>query len=94
MTSSQGADRRWAVGTAAALAVGTALAYRTTQENSILGNHDRLLIEIMAWWAAWAVAIACLRRTTPRAGLGLVLLGALALRLVAITPVVPLSDDL
>ncbi len=70
------------------------MALRTTQENSILGNHDRLLVEIMLWWAAWAAAIAGLRRTTPRAGLLLVLLGVVALRLVAITPVVPLSDDL
>ena len=84
----------WSLGTTAALAVGTAMAYRTTQENSILGNHDRLLVEIMLWWAAWAVSISCLRRTTPRAGLLLVLLGVVALRLVAITPVVPLSDDL
>jgi len=84
----------WSLGTTAALAVGTAMAYRTTQENSILGNHDRLLVEIMAWWAAWAVSISCLRRTPPRAGLLLVLLGVVALRLVAITPVVPLSDDL
>ena len=84
----------WSTATAGALAVGTAMAYRTTQENSILGNHDRLLLEVMLWWAAWAVSISCLRRTTPRAGLLLVLLGVVALRLVAITPVVPLSDDL
>jgi len=71
-----------------------AMAYRTTQEMSILGNHARLLLQIMVWWAAWAVAITCLRRTTPRVGIGLVLLGVVALRLVAVTPVVPLSDDL
>ena len=80
--------------TGLALAGGTALAWRTTQENSILGNADRLLVEIMAWWLLWAVALAGLRRTPPRTGLGLVLLGAVALRLAAITPVVPLSDDL
>lgn len=84
----------WAYGTAGALAVATAMAYRTTQEMSILGNHDRLLVEIMLWWAAWAVAIACLARTSARTGLLLVLLGTVALRLVALTPVVPLSDDL
>ncbi|MCW2615602.1 MAG: hypothetical protein JWN08_2596 [Frankiales bacterium] len=70
------------------------MAYRTTQEMSILGNHDRLLVEIMVWWLAWAVAIACLGRTSVRTGLGLVLLGTVALRLVALSPVVPLSDDL
>jgi len=85
---------RWTAGTGLAVAVGVALAYRTTQENSILGKHDRLLVEIMLWWLAWAVALVCLRRTTVRTGLVLLVLGALALRLAAITAVVPLSDDL
>ncbi len=39
-------------------------------------------------------ALACLRRTTARSGLLLVLAGTAALRLFALTPVVPLSDDL
>lgn len=86
--------RRWAYGTVLALVLATAMSLRTTQENSILGNHDRLLLEIMVWWAAWAVAIACLRRTSVRAGLLLLVVGTIALRAVAITPVVPLSDDL
>jgi len=86
--------RRWAAGTGLALASATAMAFRTTQENSILGNHDRLLAEIMLWWFAWALALCCLRRTGTRAALVLVVLGTVALRLVAITPVAPLSDDL
>ncbi len=49
---------RWTIATSGALALGVAMAYRTTQENSILGNADRLLVEIMVWWLAWAVAIA------------------------------------
>jgi hypothetical protein len=85
---------RWLLGAGAAVAVGTFLAWRTTQENSILGNSDRLLAEILLWWVAWAVAIACLRRSGPRHVLLLVVLGAVALRLAAITAVVPLSDDL
>ena len=85
---------RWTIATSGALALGVAMAYRTTQENSILGNADRLLVEIMVWWLAWAVAIACLTRTSARAAAVLLLLGALALRLAAITAVVPLSDDL
>ena len=85
---------RWLVGAGAAVAVGTFLAWRTTQENSILGNHDRLLVEIMLWWLAWAVAIACLRRSGRKHVLLVVVLGAVALRLAAITAVVPLSDDL
>ncbi|MEX2290010.1 MAG: glycosyltransferase family 87 protein, partial [Mycobacteriales bacterium] len=85
---------RWLRGALLALAVGTVLAWRTTQENSILGNADRLLLEILAWWAAWAVGIACLRRTTARGVLLVVVLGAVALRVAAITAVVPLSDDL
>jgi hypothetical protein len=85
---------RWLRGAVAALAAGTFLAWRTTQENSILGNHDRLLAEILLWWLAWAVAIACLRRSSARQVLLVVVLGAVALRLAAITAVVPLSDDL
>ena len=85
---------RWLRGAVGATAVGTFLAWRTTQENSILGNHDRLLVEILLWWFAWAVSIACLRRSTAKQVLLVVVLGAVALRLAAITAVVPLSDDL
>lgn len=85
---------RAAAGTVAALGAATFLAWRTTQEMSILGNHDRLLVEILLWWVAWAVAIALLRRVPARRVLLLVVLGAIALRLAAITAVVPLSDDL
>lgn len=84
----------WLRGAVGATAVGTFLAWRTTQENSILGNHDRLLLEILLWWVAWAVSIACLRRSTARQVLLVVVLGAVALRLAALTAVVPLSDDL
>ena len=85
---------RFLTGSGVALAVGVAMAYRTTQENSILGNSDRLLVEIMLWWLAFATALVCLRRTSLRAALVLILLGTVALRLAAITAVVPLSDDL
>ncbi|MDQ3611674.1 MAG: hypothetical protein M4D85_08760, partial [Actinomycetota bacterium] len=66
---------RFLTGSGVALAVGVAMAYRTTQENSILGNSDRLLTEIMVWWLAFAVALICLRRAGLRAALVLVLLG-------------------
>jgi hypothetical protein len=89
-----GPAQRWTAGVLLALAAATFLAWRTTQERSILGNHDRLLLEILAFWLAWAVALVCLRRVPPRRVLLLVVLGAVALRLAAITPVVPLSDDL
>jgi len=85
---------RFVIGGGVALSVGVAMAYRTTQENSILGNHDRLLVEIMVWWLAFAVALICLRRAGLRAALVLVLFGTVALRLAAVTAVVPLSDDL
>ena len=81
-------------GVVLALGAATVLAWRTTQEMSILGNHDRLLVEILLWWLAWAVAVGCLRRVPARRVLLLVVLGAIALRLAAITAVVPLSDDL
>ena len=85
---------RWLAGTVLALVSATFLAWRTTQERSILGNHDRLLVEILLLWVAWAVALACLRRSGGRHVLLVVVLGATALRLAALTPVVPLSDDL
>lgn len=81
-------------GVVLALGAATVLAWRTTQEMSILGNHDRLHVEILLWWLAWAVAVGCLRRVPARRVLLLVVLGAIALRLAAITAVVPLSDDL
>jgi hypothetical protein len=85
---------RWLLGVVGALVPAVVLSWRTTQEQSILGNHDRLLLEILAWWVAWAVAIACLRRTGARRLLWVVVLGAIALRVAAMTAVVPLSDDL
>ena len=51
------------LGLGGALAVATFLAYRTKREMSILGNADRLLLEILGFWLAWAVAVALLRRT-------------------------------
>jgi hypothetical protein len=81
-------------GVVLALAAATFLAFRTKREMSILGNADRLLLEILGFWVAWAVAVALLRRVPARRVLLLVVLGALALRLASITIVVPLSDDL
>ena len=87
-------SRRWAVAVVLLLAAATVLAYRTKREMSILGNGDRLLTWIMLWWVAWAIALVCLRRVTTRSAVLLVVLGAIALRLSALTVVVPLSDDL
>jgi hypothetical protein len=84
----------WLVAAVLAGAVCTLLAWRTTQEQSILGNHDRLLAEILLWWAAWALAVVLLARSRARRVLLVVVLGAVALRLAAMTAVVPLSDDL
>ena len=83
-------------GVVLALAAATFLAFRTTREGSILGNNERLLAEVMGFWALWAVALACLLRTglSRRRLLVLVVVGAAALRIAAMTVVVPLSDDL
>ena len=89
-------ERARRTGLVVALAVATFLAFRTTREGSILGNADRLLLEIMGFWAAWAVALALLLRLrlSTRQVLVLVVVGAAALRVAAMTAVVPLSDDL
>jgi hypothetical protein len=84
------------IGVLLALTAATFLAFRTTREGSILGNSERLLLEVMVFWVAWAVALACLLRTglSRRRVLLLVVLGSVALRVAAMTSVVPLSDDL
>ncbi|MFP5220438.1 MAG: glycosyltransferase 87 family protein [Actinomycetes bacterium] len=85
----------WPVGVVVALAGATYLAFRTTREGSILGDHDQLLADIMGFWVLWAVALGCLLRArlSRRRLLLLLVLGATALRLAAMTVVVPLSDD-
>jgi hypothetical protein len=89
-------SRRWLAGLVLALAVATYLAFRTTREGSILGNHGWLLADVLGLWVAWAAALACLLRTrlTRRRLLVVVVLGGAALRIAAMTVVVPLSDDL
>jgi hypothetical protein len=90
-------DRALLVGVVLALAAGTFLAFRTTREGSIIGpTSDRLLWEIVGFWAAWALALTCLlriRSLSRRRLLVLVVLGGAALRIAAMTVVVPLSDD-
>lgn len=83
-------------GLAVALIAGTVLAALTSREGGILGAPDRLLAEVLGMWVTWAVALTCLLRARlPARGLVLVLLGgAAALRLAALAPVAPLSDDL
>ncbi|HWH27588.1 MAG TPA: glycosyltransferase 87 family protein [Mycobacteriales bacterium] len=86
----------WQAGIVVALGGATYLAFRTTREGSILGEHGRLLADIVGFWLLWAVALACLLRArlSRRRLLTLVVVGAAALRIAAMTVVVPLSDDL
>jgi hypothetical protein len=93
----EGVTRRATLLTAGALVTGLVevyLAHRTTGPGGILERRYGLLGVIALWWAAYAVAVLCVLRMPRRAALGVVLLLAVALRLAAIAPKAPLSDDL
>lgn len=70
------------------------LAHRSAGPGGILERRYGLLGLIGAWWAAYAVAVLCLLRLPRRWSVALILLIAVALRLAAISPKAPLSDDL
>lgn len=80
--------------TAGAGLVEVYLAHRSTGPGGILERRYGLLGVLAMWWAAYAVAVVCVVRLPRRTALGLVLLLAVLLRLAAIAPKAPLSDDL
>lgn len=70
------------------------LATRTALPGGITVRRYALLADIAAWWAAFAVACLCVR-ALPRRTAVLVVLGlAVAVRVAAMAPTAPLSDDL
>lgn len=81
------------VGLAAGV-VEVALAYRTGRPPGIIGGGWRLLATLAAWWAAFAVAVLALRAAPRRVALAAVLLLSVAVRLAALNPKAPLSNDL
>ena len=70
------------------------LAHRSTGPGGILERRYGLLGVIALWWLAYAVAVLCALRLPRRVAVPVVLLLAVALRLAAIAPKAPLSDDL
>ncbi|MCA1711357.1 MAG: glycosyltransferase 87 family protein [Actinobacteria bacterium] len=70
------------------------LAHRTTGPDGILERRYGLLGLIGLWTLAYGVAVLCALRLPRRYAVGLVLLIAVVLRLAAIAPKAPLSDDL
>jgi Glycosyltransferase family 87 len=70
------------------------LAHTTADSGGIIGSHSRLLAAIAAWWAVWVVAVACLRRSPWRAGVVVLLVVSVAMRVAAVSSTAPLSDDL
>lgn len=70
------------------------LAHRSTGPGGILERRYGLLGVIGLWWAAYAVAVLCVLRLPRRLAIGLLLVLAIAVRLAAIAPKAPLSDDL
>lgn len=89
--------RRVPLPAAGALAAGCLevwLAHRTSGPGGILERRYGLLGLIGAWTGAYAVAVVCVLRLPVRWALTFVLLLAVVLRLAAISPKAPLSDDL
>jgi len=70
------------------------LAHRSIGPAGILERRYGLLGVIGLWWAAYAAAVLCILRLPRRLGVGLLLVLAVAVRLAAIAPKAPLSDDL
>jgi hypothetical protein len=70
------------------------LAHRSVGPHGILERRYSLLGVIALWWAAYAVAVLCVLRLPRRVAVPLVLVLAVAVRLAAIAPKAPLSDDL
>ncbi len=70
------------------------LARRTAGPGGILEQRWDLLVEVGAWWAAFAVAAACVLRLPARTAVLLLGVLAVAVRVAALSPKAPLSDDL
>ena len=70
------------------------LAHASTGPGGILERRYALLALIGLWWAAYVVAVLCVLRLPRRLAVGLLLVLAITVRLAAIAPKAPLSDDL
>ena len=70
------------------------LAYRTSGPGGILERRYGLLALIGAWAGAYAVALVCVLRLPVRWAVTTVMVLSVVLRLAAIAPKAPLSDDL
>ncbi|MEO6206061.1 MAG: glycosyltransferase 87 family protein [Mycobacteriales bacterium] len=86
----------WLVATAATGAglLEVWLAHRSSGPGGIIERRYGLLAVLSAWSLAYLAAVLCVLRLPRRTAVVLVLLLAVALRLVALSPKAPLSDDL
>ena len=81
-------------GLAAATAGGAVLAAIFARGDGILGARWSLLLVLGAWAAVWALGVACALRLAARVALPALLMGALVVRLAALSGPPALSDDL
>ena len=88
------ARRLAAGGLAVATMGGAALAVVVARGDGILGARWAILLVLGAWSALWALGVACALRLAVRVALPTVLVGALVLRLAALSGPPALSDDL
>jgi hypothetical protein len=86
--------RLLAAGAVVAGGVEVYLAHRSAGPGGIVERRYALLGIIALWAVAYAVAVLCVVRLPRRLAIGLILVLAVGLRLAAIAPKAPLSDDL
>ncbi len=70
------------------------LARRTAAPGGILDRRWTLFAEVAGMWAAYVVALVCVRALPRRSAVVLVLGLAVVLRVASVSPKAPLSDDL
>jgi hypothetical protein len=88
------AQRLRLLGGILAAAAATWLSWRIAAGTRIRGEPETLLRAIAVWWVVFAAGAACLLRAPRRWAVGVIVLGAIALRLAALAGVPALSNDL
>ncbi|MDQ4131622.1 MAG: glycosyltransferase 87 family protein [Actinomycetota bacterium] len=88
------AGRLLCAGLAMATAAGVVLAAAVARSGDILDARGRVLLLLGGWSAAWALGVVCALRVPGRVVIPVVLVGAVAIRLAALSGPPTLSDDL
>jgi hypothetical protein len=87
------AQRLRLLGGVLAAAAATWLSWRIASGARIRGEPETLLRAVSAWWVVFAVGAACVLGVPRRPAVGLIVAGAIAMRVVALAGVPALSND-